>query len=307
MTRPRNSIDEAVDSIRDAWEDAWRFWPLVLVRLAQQIVLFIAFLISAIVTIVPLVVGGVVAFSDFSGDAAGFLRSLFFEHPFLILYLFLAVLAIATVLMLFYAFFQAGLIGSYEEAIRTGTSANPAERFLHFARQSWRRTFWIFQWIWGLVGVVFMVPLLPIVLVMLLGRDSTGILIAGCVGLGLLLVVMLIASFFASGWSAVSLILGITRQLPARQAVTDGWRLFRKRLAPVMLVMVFMSVVSMVVTAALVSFSFGVSAAGSVRYAAVLLFPLQIAISIVQMGSSIFVSCWFTAALIRVSLPREVS
>ena len=273
----------------------------MLIRLGQQMVLFMALVAMILGTVLPLVIGGIVAFSGFSGDPAGFFRSLLLDHPFLIAYAFFAFLIVATTLMLLYAFFQAGMVGAYEEAIRLRMVTNLADRFIHFARQSWWQIFWVFQWIWGLIGLIFVLPILAITLAVLIWRDSMTFVVAGCLSLGLLFLIMLVVSFFASGWSAVSVILGVARKLPARQAVADGWRLFRSRMGPIMLVMVLMAAISIVVSGAVVGFSFGVGAASSSRYASLMLFPLQIAVSILQMGVSIFVSCWFTAAMIRVT------
>lgn|GEM_PF-2971665 len=298
-------INEAVDTIQAAYYDVWRAWPLLLIRLGQQILLAFVLVGSLFVTLVPLVVGGIVALSDFKGDPAEFLRSLLLDHPLLIAYAFAAVLVAGTLAMLVYAFFQAGLTGAYEEVLRTGELSSVVDRFLRYARESWWRTFWIFQWIWGIIGLIFALPMLAVALVVLVWRDSVAVLVAGCLFLALLFLVMLVVSFFATGWSAVSVVLGVTRRLPAKTAVRDGWLLYRRRAGSFVLVMLILLVISIVIGAAVASLSFGLGMGSSVRYISLLLMPVQISVSILHMLVSVYVSCWFVAALVRVTM-KEV-
>jgi hypothetical protein len=213
-------------------------WPVILTRVAETLVLFGAVVLAIIGIVVPLLVSaGMSEWTLPAGMNPGdVVLRILADHAELFAYLFLFICAIGLVMVAIHAFVSAGSTRIFVDADRAVPDvADPRreqfaaftlERWLDGARAAWLRFFWIYNATWGLYGLILIVPTLIFGLLMaaaFAAQSTGGIVAATCLGVVLLVGVAVVFAFVIGIWTQKAVVVCVARDVPARDALREGW------------------------------------------------------------------------------------
>src|SRR5437762_1075454 len=180
MTRP------ITDVLRRGFDSAFANWPLILLRIAENILFAVLFIGALIAAVVPLLVsiGLSGAFkADNPEETASAIGGALLEHVSIFLWIFVGAFVLAGLLFVIHSFVMAGCAQTFVDAERAGGAA-PAprirlrmfnmDRWLSGARHSTWTVFWIYNIAYGSALAIVLVPLAITLAGILAFRDSKG-------------------------------------------------------------------------------------------------------------------------------------
>lgn len=230
--------------------------------------------------------------------------------------LFVVAFTLALVLSIaVHSFVQAGTLGIYFEAERAAAagSRTPAfarftvERFLALGRRGWWTIFLLYNVIWGVFGAVLLVPVVAIAVPMLIWNETPAVIIAGCVGLGLLLIVMVFLGILIDAWVKIVLVACVGSVSGVRESIRLANRLIRRRIGELITVIAVRIAIAVVVESGFTVVYFGFGAGSILPALEMFLLPFQIAVSLAHSIISLAASAWLLAALVGVASLEEAA
>lgn len=303
-------MDSPYSAIQRGFDNAVANWPLLLIRIAENVALLVLIVLGILAVVVPI------------GLTGAFFEELVAENPEEVLEAVLgkallpalfAVLVFSVILVVglaIHSFVQAGVIGVYAEGERQAAhGANlhrnrfkvfTPEKWVSCARRDWWPYFIIYNVIWGVWGLILLVPLLVIVPAMWLTRDEPEMMLPlACGGLALVVLLMVVTGFLAHLWCTVAIVLRTSGRSTAA-AMGEGWRLTLRRAAPLIVIAIIAIVVSFAAASGVSVGAFGLGIISSIPGFGLVTLPMQVAISFLQSAVSIVVYGWFLAAVVSV-------
>lgn len=304
------------DVLRRSFDNTVANWPLVLMKLAELMAAIVLIVVAVAISLAPIIFAGVSLSAAPAGDTPEeFLRWLGASWP-----LFVVVFVVATVLVLVlvgvHAFVQAATIGialdgdraagPAIEGDRKRYGAFAAEKWVAHGKRHWWTAFLVYNVVWGIAGLVMMLPLLPTALAAWWLRDGNGLWITGCIGLAITAGVALIVGMIAFVWSNLAIVAAVARDLETGSAIRDGGRIFRSAIVDVIVVVVGLWAISAATGMMFVAAHMSISAVSMIPLAGFITLPFQFGASFVQNAISLFLGIWMMAAFATIVV-REYS
>jgi hypothetical protein len=214
-------------------------WPVILTRIVGTLIAIGLMIVAVIGCIVPpLVSAGIKEWKLPAGDNPSEVMLAFLaEHALLIAYLFAFVVVMTLVMIAIHSAITAGATRIFVDAERAAPdtpelrreqfAAFTMERWAAGARDWWLRIFWIYNGTWGVAGVILLLPLMVMTALEILAiraQNPAGILGASCGGMALLIVVGIPLALVVSVWTQKAIVVCVTRDTTAREALRSGWR-----------------------------------------------------------------------------------
>lgn len=281
--------------LRRGFELTSRNWPLLLIRVAEHILALIIAVASFIAIVVPVAVsiglGGLKFIPADAGDIANTIVTALVAHWMLLVFILLVVSLVLLLFVAIHSFVQAGSAEVY-----LADEFN-VDRFMAGGKRGWLPVFWIYNLAWLAASVVLLIPIVPIPVIIRMSGESTGAIVAGCA-------LLVIWGFFAALvaiatvlWTMKAIVLAMTRNLPAREALKEARRDIRADLGRNFAVSFIVLVIWMGGSMFLGLFS-GVLSAGHTTPLALFTAPAHIVMQFVSAIFSAGVESWFLASFI---------
>ncbi|HEY2092055.1 MAG TPA: hypothetical protein VGJ81_09210 [Thermoanaerobaculia bacterium] len=296
------------DVLRRGFDSAFANWPLMALRVAENVLYGILIIGAVIAAVVPLLVS--IGLSGFNADkpeeAAATIASTLLEHLAVFVWIFVGALVLALVLLVIHSFVIAGCAQTFVDAERSGSALKvfSMERWLSGGRHSMWTVFWIYNITYGTTVAIVLVPAVITLAALLAFRGSNGGVIAciGCFGLVACIFLLIISSVVAAIWSLKAVILAVERNLDASNATKVAWAEAKADFGRHFAVAFILFVISFGGAAAIGMFSFVFSVPSAHNaYMSLAFAPARIAISILQSAFSAAVGMWMLASFAALS------
>ncbi len=306
------------DVLRRAFDSTLANWPLIAIRIAENFVLIMIVVVSIVAAVVPVAVAAGMSHFDFTRgeEPADVIATLAVEHWVLILYILGIATVVLAVLIAIHSFVDAGAALVFIDAERNA-GASPAnrnafrafnvDRWLQGGRGSWWSVFWIYNIVWGLGGLIIIIPLMLTLVLMFIVSDTSGRVVTACGGLFFTFLIGLPLAIVLALITQKAIAVTVSRSAAATASVRLGWREIRadfgRHLAVAFIVFVIMIGGAMVISLFTAPLSF-VRSIGSAPFTSIAFAPTQIISSIAQTVFSAAVGLWFLAAYVEMTEER---
>lgn len=299
------------DTLRRGLDNMLVNWPLVAIRVGEGVLFGVIAVIAAFAVLVPILVSVGIELAEIStpDDLQHAAFSLLEKWP-LFVWVFVAVLVLTILFVAVHAAVEAGCARVYVDGERRAGPAveGPRARFRAFsmerwfsgARGGWWPVFWIYNFAWGLAGLILLIPLLPTLAVTLLFQDEPAVAITGgCVGLLLTMTLAFLVTIVTGIWTNRAIADWATNRTGPAASLATAWAALKADLGRHVLIAIALVIVALAGSSLFASFSF-LGAFGQVLHERALFnlfsLPLRFAGSLLNMIFSAFVSGWALAA-----------
>lgn len=308
------------ETLRRGLDNAVANWGLIVVRVVEMIVFAAISIAAALAIVVPLLVSIGIAVTDI--DTADDLESLFLSLADKWVWLIWIFLGISVLLLFFVAahsFVEAGCARVAADADRAAGPAvdGPRSRFQVFSLQrwwaggkaGWWTVFWIYNFAWGVAGLILLVPLVPTAVIMFFVQDTPPLQIAsGCIGLLVTLLLFIVVGIVTSMWTTRATTEWAVQGSGATASLTTAWAALKGDLGRHLLIALAVIVIAMAGSSFFASFSY-FAAFGELfhRGAMTQIFtiPLRVVGTLLNWGFSAFVSSWYLGAYSALAVERR--
>jgi len=307
------------DVLRRGFDSTLANWQLIGIRIAESFLLVMIIVMSIIAAVVPVALSAGLSNFDFkhADDPGQFVMGLILEHWVLIVYILLIASFILAVLIAIHAFVDAGNARVFidaEQRVR-GTAAPPRDvlrafdinRWLKGGRGSWWTVFWIYNLVWGIGGLIIVIPLLATIAGMLMVSEMGGRVAVACGGLFLTFVVALPLAIIMAIVVQKATIVAVARSAGASDSLRLGWREIRddfgRHFAVAFIVFVIAFGGAMVISLFTAPMSI-IRNIGHTPFTNIAFAPAQILSSIAQTIFSAAVGLWFLASYVGLTEKR---
>ena len=305
------------DVIRRGFENTIANWPLLVIRIAEGIVMFVVVIVAVLAAIVPLAMSiGLNSLGAADPNvAADLLLGILQQHWMVLVYVVALTLLVLIVLVALHSFIEAGCAAVYVDAERAVAGMPAAgrrelkvftpDRWWSGAKRDWWPVFWIYNIAWTVAGLILLVPSLAMLAAMLLLRDNAGAAIAmACLSLAVIFTLLIGIGIITNIWCEKAIVVCVARLHRAPEALGEAWREFRSDpwrhigVAVVLVILIFVG------SGVFASISFVGGLDDSTAFALAML-PLQIAGSIGNTVFSTLMGAWFLACFAALSVDRR--
>lgn len=302
------------DVLRRALDNTLANWQLIVIRVGETLLLGILAIATIIAIIIPILVAAGIRLTNVdSPDEIAEAMFGLLQQWILLVWIFAAISALLLVWMAVHSFVEAGCARVYVDGERIAgpTGEGGRARYRVFSMQrwfaggidGWWTLFWIYNFAWGVAGMILMIPLLPTLILMLILREQTGVAIAtGCIGLALTLMLLIVVGIVTGMWTNRAIAGWAVRRAGARDALATGWSAIRADFGRHLLIALAIIVVSLAASAFFSSFSmfaaFGeiVGGGNDAPMLPLLLMPLRLAATFLSSIVTAIVSSWYLAS-----------
>lgn len=315
------------DVLRRGLDNAIANWPLLLVRFFEVMIYGVITVVAIVAALVPVVVslGFKLAELRSPADIAPLMTALFTRWT-LLIYLVGLVFALVTIFSVAHAFVEAGCARVYVDGDRLAGPAmtGPKSRYRAFSMSLWWAgardggwpVFWMYVIAWAGACAIFLIPLIPTLVGMLLLRGKPApTAIVGCLGLLITFLLMIPVGIVVSIWTNRAIATWAVIRGGARDTLRVAWAAFKADLGRHLLVALVLFVVSFAGSMFIGSLTFaagfaealGRNNSGSI---ALMMLPLRFLAQILSTAFSAVVGGWFLSsfcALANESPSRQVS
>lgn len=285
----------AADVLRRGFEITVANWPLLLIRITEHILFVILAIASVVAIVVPIAVSAGLGHFEIDPDnpngAAGIIAQALIDHWPLFLFVLVVITVVLIVFVALHSFVQAGAAEVYIANEFT------ADRFMAGGKRGWRPVFWIYNIAWLFAGVVLLIPVLPIPFIIYLIGESMAAIVVGCLLLVIWGFFAVLVGLATALWTMKAIVVAMTRNLPARESLTEARRLIRLEPGAHFAVGFIMLVIWFGGTALIGMFS-GFASIGHATPFAILTAPVHLLLSFLNAIFSAGVESWFLASFI---------
>ncbi len=287
-------------------------WPLIAIRIAENFLLVLLFFGSIIAAVVPL--GIAAAFSNFdlrnAEGPAEAIAAVVVDHWPVIVYVMLIATVVMIVLLAIHAFVEAGSARVFVDAERNGTAVVRTresfrtfnmDRWLAGGRASWWTVFGIYNIVWGIGGLILLIPLVMTIAGLLLVSETGGIVAVACGGLLLTFLILIPLAIVMAVLTQKAITVAVARSASARPAVRAGWTEIRRDLGRHFAVAFIIVAIALGGSMVIASFTAPISFMKDIGHApltSIAFAPAQIISSVAQTVFSAAVGLWFMAAYV---------
>lgn len=299
------------DILRRGLDNAVANWGLIVVRVVEMVAFAAISIAAALAIVVPLLVSVGIQVTEISGpdDLEELILSLAAKWIWLV-WIFLGVSVLLLVFIAVHSFVEAGCARVAVDADRVAGPAadGPRSRYRVFSMQrwwaggkdGWWTVFWIYNFAWGVAGLILLVPLIPTAVIMLLAQDSPPVLaVTGCLGLLLTFLLFLVVGTVANMWTTRATIDWAIEHTGASASLASAWAAIKADVGRHLLIVIAIIVIALAGSSFFSSLSY-FAAFGEMfhRGAAVQIFtiPLRFFGALCNWIFSAFVSGWYLGA-----------
>ena len=302
-----------IDIIQRSLRNVFANWPLLLIRIAEAVAVAIVMVGAFVAAFLPSAIG---VFSSIrSGGGPEQFAEALLAHPVLLILGFLVVCLGLVAALAIHAFIEAGAVGIYLEGWKAAAALGSQNRqvydrfssdaWIAHARRSWWKVFLVYNAIWGLFGLILILPLIAIGVAIVGMVQQNALAAIGCLGAGVLIVVTLVASLIFNVWTRLAVADAVERSGTAGESVRRGWQLIFGRLSDVVVVVAVFIGVSIGTMVIFGSLYFVIGIISNLAPLASL--PVQLMVSLGNNVLSVILSGWLAAAMAGVLLKSEGS
>jgi len=302
------------DVLRRGFDNAVANWQLLFLRFAENILFFFIIVGAGVATIVPIFMS-IVAHPpsfDVPDDVQDFLMS----HIGVFLYIIAVVTVLSLIVIALHSFVIAGVARVLIDGNRRAAAALTRDRFRTFTfehwlqggRESWIAVFWIYNFIYGVIGLIIIIPFALVaigVLTSILADLKAMAIAAGCVGIPIVIFISIFSAILANVWTQKSIVVCIDEKRGATDAMRTAWREVRADLTRHFAVAFVLFVIAVGGSGVISMLSFGFSmptlAHGAGAAFALMLLPLRLALTAVSAVFSSAVGLWTIASFAALS------
>lgn len=297
---------DTTDTLRRAFDSTLANWPLIVIRIAETIVLFMIVAAAILAAIMPVAVAaGISSFDNLAnaGDATQFIAQLVVEHWLLIVYVLVVFSVLFVLLIAIHSFVDGGTAQVLIDADKVaGAAAFNTDRWFAGGRSSWWAIFWIYNIIWTFACVVILLPLSATIAGMLMVQEPGGRVAIGCIGLALSVIVMIPMSVIAAIWTQKSIAVCVARSAGARAAIAAARQEITRDLSRHLVVAIVYLAVSIGGSMVLSMLTAPLSFIGNRSPVFIgMSIPVQIVASFLQSIFSAAVGVWFLASYVTLT------
>ena len=284
---------------------------LIVVRLIETLVFAAIAVLTVLVVLIPIAVSVGIEFSQISTpeDVESALLNLM-QKWILLVWVFVALSIVTLIFVALHAFVEAGcarvyvdgerIAGPMMEGERSRFHVFSVERWYAGAKDGWWTVFWIYNFAWGVAGLIFLIPLLPTLIVTLVFRETPAVAITGgCIGLVVTVMLMIVVGFVTGMWTERAIVNWAAHRTTASAALADAWQSIKRDLGRHLLVAVAMIVIAIAGSSVFASFSY-LAAFGQMMNdstaVAIMTMPLRMVGMFFNSIFSAIVSSWYLAS-----------
>jgi hypothetical protein len=299
------------DILRRGLDSTFANWQASLLRFVEGFV-FVAIAIGGIIAIVvPILISIGINFTDIdTPEEFESIATALLEKWVLLLWIFLGISVLLLIFILVHSFVEAGCarVFAHAERVAGPEVAGPRARYRTFTIDRWWAgakeggwtLFWIYNAVWGLAGLLMLIPLLPTAALVFLLRPNEGAaVLTGCLGLILSLLFMFVLALGAGIWSNRAIVTWGVHGTGARESMSIAWQAIRADLGRHVLSALAILVVTFAGSMFLSSFSmfagFGELFGQGEALFHVITLPLRFAGSILSSAFSALIGSWTLA------------
>lgn len=303
------------DVLRRGFQNAVANWHLLLLRFAENAVLAIVIVGAGFATVLPMVFS-IIAHPPSGIESPDDLRDFLISHAGVFFYAFIIVTIVSLIAIAVHSFVIAGVARVLVDGNRRAADAVTRDRFRAFTfdtwldggRKDWLAVFWIYNFVYGVVGLIVVIPLCLIAVLevfSLLGEMKVAAIATGCIGVPLVVFLFIVSAIISSVWVQKSIIVCVDERRGARDAMRTGWSEARADLSRHFGVAFILLVISIGGSGVISTFSFGFSlpmmAHGAGAAAGLVFVPLRILVAAVSAVFTSAVGLWSIASFAALS------
>jgi hypothetical protein len=308
------------DTLRRGLDNAIANWGLIVVRVVEMFV-FVAITIAAVLAIVvPILVSIGIRLTDI--DTPEQIESTMLalmQKWVLLIYVFIGLCVLMIVFVALHSVVAAGCARVAVDADRLAGPAVEGERSRYHvfsmarwwagAKGGWWTVFWIYNFAWGVAGLILLVPLLPTLALTILLRENPPIAIAsGCIGLVLSVLLMIVVGVVTGIWTNRAIADWAARHTGASTSLSGAWAAIKSDFARHFGIALVMIVVAIAGSSLFASFSFFASFGESLHRTMTVNFitmPLRLLGTMLNWIFSAFVTSWLFAAYAALAVEKS--
>ncbi len=299
------------DVLRRGLDNAVANWGLIVVRVIEVFAFVAITIVSVVAVVVPILVSIGIQLSDIERpeDVESAIIALMGKWM-LLIWIFLAICVVLLVFVAIHSLITAGcarvlvdgdrLAGPAVDGPRSRYRVFSAARWWAGAKGGWWTVFWIYNFAWGVAGLILLVPLLPTLALTLIFREDPAIAItSGCIGLALSVMLMIVVGVVTGIWTNRALADWAAERMGASAALSGAWRAIKADLARHVLIALAMIVIAIAGSSLFSMFSvFAALGEGFHRTMTVNFFtmPLRLFGTVLNWIFSSFLANWILAA-----------
>jgi hypothetical protein len=222
------------DVLRRGFQNAVANWQLLLIHFAENVLLVMIIVGAGFATVLPVIIS-IVSHPPSELESAEDLRDFVLTHVGTFLYAFAVVTVIGLIVIAIHSFVVAGVARVLVDGNRRADSALTRDRFRAFTfeawleggRKDWLAVFWIYNFVYGLVGLIAIIPFCLVAVIeifSLVAEMKVAAIATGCIGVPIVLFLAIFSSVLASVWSRKAIIVCVEEARGATDAMRSGWQ-----------------------------------------------------------------------------------
>ena len=297
--------------LRRALDNTVANWQAIAFRVAELIVLVLITIATAVAILAPMLVSLGIELNEISSPSE--VESVLFSLVDKWIYIVWAIIAVFLLTIVFVAvhsFVEAGCARVYIDGERAAGESTEGprsrfrvfsmERWLSGAKDGWWTVFWIYNFAWGLAGLIMLIPLLPTAAIMLVFRESPPVwATVGCLGLLLTLLLTFLVAVVTGIWTNRAIAEWGGNRTGAAPSLAVAWRALKSDLGRHILIALAVVVVAIAGSSFFTSFSFFAAFAESVSRSGIFhvaILPVRFLTSVLSWIFSSAIAGWYLAA-----------
>ncbi|HUR82851.1 MAG TPA: hypothetical protein VM733_18975 [Thermoanaerobaculia bacterium] len=311
------------DILRRGLDNALANWGLIVVRVIEMFVFVALTIASLLAMVVPILVSVGIQISDIkSPDDVESAMLALMDKWVLLIWVLAGFLVLMLLFVALHSLVTAGcarvlidadrVAGAPVEGPRSRYHVFSTARWWEGAKRGWWAVFWIYNFAWGVAGLILLVPLLPTLALTLIFREDPAIAItSGCIGLALSVMLMIIVGVVTGIWTNRAVADWAAEEMSASAALSGAWRAIKADAGRHVLIVLALIVVAIAGSSLFSMFSvFASLGEGMHRTMTVNFFtmPLRLFGTVLNWIFSSFVANWMLAAFgalaVEAKLPR---
>jgi hypothetical protein len=299
------------DLLRRGLDNAIANWGLIVIRFVEMIAFAAIAVGSALAILLPILFSfGLDETRIDSLEQVENVVALLSEKWVLLIWVFLG---ISVLMLLFVGLHSVVAAGCARVAVDAERAAGPfmegpraryhvfsMARWWRGAKDGWWTVFWIYNFAWGVAGLILLVPLLPTLALTLIFRDEPAVAItSGCLGLAVSVLFMIVVGVVTGIWTNRAIADWAAEGSGASASLSGAWRAFKADLGRHVLVAVVMVVIGIAGASLFSTFSFFAAFGEQLHSTMAVSFftiPLRFLGTALNWAFSGFVSSWMFAA-----------
>ncbi|HYC92600.1 MAG TPA: hypothetical protein VEO54_25555 [Thermoanaerobaculia bacterium] len=300
-----------LDTLRRGLDNALVNWGLIIVRLVEVVVLVAITIAAVLAMVVPILLSIGLRMADITTpDQIESTMLTLLERWSLLVFIFLGLLLLTIVLVALHSVVDAGCARVQVDADRMAGPAvdGPRSRYHAFsmarwwagARDGWRTVFWIYNFAWGLAGLILLLPLLPTLALTIVLRENEPMAIGiGCLGLAVSLLLLIVVGVVTNIWTNRAIADWAVARKGAAAALSGAWAAIKADLGRHVVIAVAMVVLAIAGSTFFSSFSYFAAFGEMMHQTSVINFftiPLRLLGTLANWGFSSFVASWILGA-----------